>query len=39
MRCSLENFGCIEFTDNNDDVYPEIKKQIQIHPLYSLSTL
>lgn len=38
-RCSLENFGCIEFTDNNDDVYPEIKKQIQIHPLYCLSTL
>ncbi|MGM9707780.1 MAG: ATP-binding protein [Prevotella sp.] len=38
-RCSLENFVCIEFTDNNDDIYPGLKKQIQIHPLYSLSTL
>ena len=38
-RCSLENFGCIEFADSSDDVYPEIKKQIQLLPLYCLSTL
>ena len=38
-RCSLENFGVIEFTDSSDDVHPEILKRIQIHPLYCLSTL
>ena len=38
-RCSLENFGVIEFTDSGDDVNPEILKRIQIHPLYCLSTL
>ena len=38
-RCSLENFGCIEFTDSGDDVNPGILKQIEIHPLYCLSTL
>ena len=38
-RCSLENFGFIEFTDSGDDVNPEILKRIQIHPLYCLSTL
>ena len=38
-RCSLENFGILEFTDKEDDKYPAEPKRIYIHPLYCLSTI
>ena len=38
-RCSLENFGCLDFTDAMDELHPTDTKRICIHPLYCLSTL
>lgn len=39
VRSSLENFGTLEFTDENDTLHPASKKHIYIHPLYCLSTV
>ncbi len=38
-RCSLENFGIIEFIDESDSKFPDAVKKICIHPLYCISTL
>lgn len=38
-RCSLENFGILEFTDSEDTMYPAERKRICIHPLYCMSTI
>lgn len=38
-RCSLENFGVLEFTDAEDAQHPAERKRICVHPLYSLSTI
>jgi hypothetical protein len=38
-RCSLENFGEIEFVDAEDSQNADVTKKISIHPLHSLSTL
>lgn len=38
-RCSLENFGVLEFTDAADGQSPRTTRRIYIHPLYALSTL
>ncbi len=38
-RCSLENFGQLEFTDAEDAAHPTETKKIYIHPLYCLSTI
>lgn len=38
-RCSLENFGLIEFTDAGDSEHPADVKRICIHPLYALSCI
>lgn len=38
-RCSLENFGTIEFSDTGDAQNTGLTKQILIHPLYCLSTI
>lgn len=38
-RCSLENFGVLEFTDTEDKLHPKESKHIYIHPLYALSSL
>ena len=38
-RCSLENFGILEFTDAEDPLHATESKRIFIHPLYCLSTL
>ncbi len=38
-RCSLENFGIIEFIDESDSKLPDAVKKICIHPLYCISTL
>lgn len=38
-RCSLENFGILEFTDAADAQHTTDLKRICIHPLYCLSTL
>ena len=39
FRCSLENFGTIEFIDKEDTKYPTATKHIFIHPLYNLASL
>ncbi len=38
-RCSLENFGIIEFKDAEDDTHPNETKRIYVHPLYCLESL
>lgn len=38
-RCSLENFGILEFVDAEDTSNPTASKRIYIHPLYCLSTI
>ncbi|MCD8291712.1 MAG: DUF4143 domain-containing protein [Prevotella sp.] len=38
-RCSLENFGIIEFTDAEDEQHPKETKRIYVHPLYCLESL
>lgn len=38
-RCSLENFGVLEFTDAEDSLHATELKHIFIHPLYCLATL
>ena len=38
-RCSLENFGVLEFTDTDDTHNADVLKHIYIHPLYCLSTI
>lgn len=38
-RCSLENFGTIEFTDSEDAQNASVAKRVLIHPLYCLGTL
>lgn len=38
-RCSLENFGVLEFTDTDDTHNADVLKHIYIHPLYCLSTV
>ena len=38
-RCSLENFGLLEFTDAEDSLHPSEVKHICIHPLYALSSI
>lgn len=38
-RCSLENFGKLEFTDTEDTLHTTDVKHIYIHPLYSMSTI
>ncbi len=38
-RCSLENFGVLEFTDAEDSKFPNETKRIEIHPLYALSSI
>ena len=38
-RCSLENFGFLEFTDPHDTPNATATKRIYIHPLYALSTI
>lgn len=38
-RCSLENFGVLEFIDAMDTQNVDTTKHIYIHPLYSLSTV
>jgi hypothetical protein len=38
-RCSLENFGVLDFVDSEDSQYPTTQKHIFIYPLYSLSSI
>lgn len=38
-RCSLENFGILEFTDAEDTQHPTEVKRINIHPLYCMATI
>lgn len=38
-RCSLENFGTLEFYDADDAPNATTLKRIYIHPLYALSTI
>lgn len=38
-RCSLENFGTLEFTDTEDEPNATALKRIFIHPLHCLSTI
>jgi predicted AAA+ superfamily ATPase len=38
-RCSLENFGVLDFVDSEDTQYPTTQKHIFIYPLYSLSSI
>lgn len=38
-RCSLENFGELVFTDEEDNISAATTKHIFIHPLYSLSSI
>lgn len=38
-RCSLENFGMLEFTDVKDVPNASVVKRICIHPLYALSSI
>lgn len=38
-RCSLENFGTVEFYDADDAPNANTLKRIYIHPLYALSTI
>lgn len=38
-RCSLENFGTLDFTDTEDIPNATTLKHIYIHPLYGLSTI
>lgn len=38
-RCSLENFGVLDFVDSEDSQYPMTQKHIFIYPLYSLSSI
>jgi len=38
-RCSLENFGLLEFSDAEDTLHPTETKRICIHPLYALSSI
>lgn len=38
-RCSLENFGTLEFTDTEDEQNATALKRIFIHPLYCLSRI
>ena len=38
-RCSLENFGILEFNDAEDTSNTSSLKHIYIHPLHSLSTI
>ena len=38
-RCSLENFGLIEFQDTSDPQNQGVIKTIYIHPLYCMSTI
>lgn len=38
-RCSLENFGTLEFTDAADEQNATALKRIFIHPLYCLSSI
>ena len=38
-RCSLENFGILQFTDAEDSLHATELKRIFIHPLYCLSTI
>lgn len=38
-RCSLENFGTLEFTDAADEQNATALKRIFIHPLYCLSRI
>jgi hypothetical protein len=38
-RCSLENFGILEFVDTEDSQYPTTNKKIYIHPLYCMTTI
>ena len=38
-RCSLENFGIVEFVDEEDSPNTAAVKRIYIHPLYCLSTI
>ncbi len=39
VRCSLENFGVLEFRDEGDAEYPRETKRIYICPLYAVGTL
>ena len=38
-RCSLENFGIVEFVDEEDSPNTAAVKRIYIHPLYCLSSI
>jgi hypothetical protein len=38
-RCSLENFGIIDFTDDCDTLHSDETKRIYIHPLHCIATL